>query len=183
VPDLQVMFEIPADLELWIVLTYVPVVLIGARVIELLARMHMTRAQRIAESGFEYDEDTDHYHCAGGERLALHSIEPVHRLAVYHALPQQCESCHLREKCAPHGRGRRVYRSLATWAETDVGRFHRRVSLLMFTAGSLLTLTGIWRWSGSPGTGYLLLALAISSGCLAWDLWSGQRPKSPALPS
>lgn len=169
-PDLQVMFQVPVDPELWIVLVYVAAVLIGARVIELLARLHLARAQGRAAEGFTYLEDEDRYHCPGGERLNLHGVERARQIAIYQALPHQCQNCHLKEGCAPHGRGRRIYRSLGTWAETDVGRFHRRISLLMFTAGSLLTTVGIWRWSGSPGTGYLLLGLLLSAGCMAWDL-------------
>ena len=171
---LDLMFQFPADLELWIVLIYVIAVLIGARLIEAVARLHLARADRNAEAGFDYLEDEDHYRCAGGENLKLHRREPSRGLAVYQAHPRQCETCHLKETCAPHGNGRRIYRSLAKWAETDVGRFHRRISSLMFAAGSLLAAVGVWKWSGRPGTGYLLVGLAISSTCMTWD-WSTSR--------
>lgn len=177
----QLMFESPVHLELWLVIVYVAMVLIGARVIELLARLHMAHANQNAEAGFEYLEDEDRYHCAGGERLALESVEPSRQMAIYQALPHQCQSCHWKETCAPHGKGRRIYRSLATWAETDVGRFHKRISLLMFAAGSLLATVGMWRWNGSPGTGYLLLSLVLSSSCMIWELWSAAKNVSPGL--
>ena len=166
---LDLMFQFPVDLELWIVLVYVTVVVIGARVIEALARLHLARAHRNAEIGVEYLEEDDHYRCAGDERLILHSLEPGRRLAVYHALPEQCQGCRFETACAPHGTGRRVYRSLATWAETDVGRFHQSISFLMFAVGSLLAVVGVWRWNGRPGTGYLLVSLIASSGLMTWD--------------
>jgi hypothetical protein len=40
-----------------------------------------------------------------------------------------------------------------------VGQFHRLVSLLMSAAAAVLALVGTWQWSGSPGTGYLLIGL------------------------
>jgi len=49
----------PVDLELWIVLVYVATLLIGARIVEAVARMHFTRAQRYGERGFEYLETRD----------------------------------------------------------------------------------------------------------------------------
>ena len=45
------MFQPPAHLEMWIVLCYVTVVLIGARITELLARAHFAHARRRG-SGF-----------------------------------------------------------------------------------------------------------------------------------
>ena len=166
---LDLMFQFPVDLELWIVLVYVAAVVIGARVIEALARLHLARAHRNAEKGFEYLAEDDHYRCAGDERLSLYGLEPERGLAVYHALPEQCHGCRFENACAPHSNGRRIYRSLATWAETDVGRFHQRIALLMFAAGSLLSAVGVWRWSGRPGTGYLLVGLIASTGCMTWD--------------
>ncbi len=168
---LDIMFQFPADLELWIILVYVAAVVIGARVIEILARMHLARAARHAEEGFEYLADQDRYRCAGGEHLALHRQEPERQLAIYHATPEQCHTCRLKESCAPHGTGRRVYRSLATWAESDLGKFHQRVSLLMFSAGGLLTAVALFKFTGRPGTGYLLIGLFSTAASTFWDLW------------
>jgi len=173
------MFQMPVDLELWIVLVYVATVVMGARVIEVLARLHLTRARRIAENGFEYLAEDDHYRCAGEERLARSSYDPARRLAIYHALPEQCHGCRFKDACAPHGNGRRIYRSLATWAESDVGRFHQRIAFLMFAAGGLLATVGVWRWSGHPGTGYLLVSILASSGCMVWD-WNSLAGSGPS---
>ncbi len=168
---LDIMFQLPADLELWIILVYVALVVIGARVIEILARVHLARAARHAEEGFEYLADQDRYRCAGGEHLALHRREPERRLAIYQAAPEQCHGCRLKDACAPHGTGRRLYRSLATWAESDLGKFHQRISLLMFTAGGLLTAVALYQFTGRPGTGYLLIGLLSTTSSTLWDLW------------
>ena len=73
---MTLLLSLPADLEVWLLLGYVIVVLAGARLTEALARVHFERARRYAERGFEYDADADHYHCPQGERLALHLVEP-----------------------------------------------------------------------------------------------------------
>jgi len=170
-PPLDAMFQFPADRELWIILVYVATVVIGARVIEFLARMHLSRARRRADEGFEYLADLDRYLCAGGEHLALHRHEPQRQLAIYQATPEQCHACRLKETCAPHGTGRRLYRSLATWAESDLGKFHQRVSLLMFCAGGLLTAVALYHFSHRPGAGYLLIGLLSTTSSTLWDLW------------
>jgi len=181
---LDSMFRLPVDLELWIVLCYVAVVLIGARITELLARMHFARARRRAERGFEYIAEEDHYRCSEGERLVLDRLEHERGIAVYQAPAETCARCALKKACTPQSDGRRLYRSLITWAETDLGRFHRRISALMFGAAGVLTLAAVFRWSGSPGTGYLLAGLVASSASLAWDLRvRDSRSESPGPPA
>jgi hypothetical protein len=161
------LLSLPAELEEWLILGYVVTVLMGARLCEALARLHFGRARRYAEHGFEYDADGDHYRCPQGERLALHVVQPVARLAVYRAPASSCNACPLKDSCTPHDEGRHLYRPLAEWAETDVGRFHGRLSLLMFAVGAVLSGGALVHWAGQPGTGLLLLALAASLASVA----------------
>jgi len=175
----SVFLSLPANLEAWLILGYVVAVLVGAQVLEALARFHFERARRYAEQGFEYDADADHYRCPQGERLALHLVEPESRLAVYRAPASSCNGCPLKASCTPHDEGRHLYRSLAVWADSDIGRFHRRLSLLMIGVGVVFSLGGLAQWMGQPGTGLLLLALAVSLACVARDLrgaWAGSDP-------
>ncbi len=160
---------VPAELESWLIVVYVAVVLATARLFEILARGHFERARRHAEQGFEYVADEDHYRCPEGERLSLHMRDEPKRLAIYRAPAWRCNDCALKASCTPHEHGRHVYRSLAAWAETDVGRFHRRLSLLMFAVGALLSMAGLGRWWGQAGVGSLLLTLVMSLASLAWD--------------
>jgi hypothetical protein len=46
------MFVLPVDLELGIVLAYVAALVVAARVVKGLARMHFERAMRHGEQGF-----------------------------------------------------------------------------------------------------------------------------------
>jgi hypothetical protein len=175
----DMVFSLPADLELWLILGYVAVVLFGARAVESMAQFHFARARRHAEEGFEFVADEDHYRCPEGERLSLQVLEPHRRLAVYQAPAERCNNCRLKAICTPHDDGRRVFRSLATWAESDVGRFHQRLSLLMFGAATVLTAVGLGRWGGGPGTGLLALAFLTSLSFLVGDWWKARHTRGP----
>lgn len=170
---------LPVELEAWLLLGYVVTVLVGARVFEALARVHFGRARRSAEQGFAYDAEEDQYQCPEGERLALHLVEPEGKLAVYRAPAARCNGCPRKASCTPHEEGRHLYRSLAAWAETDIGQFHRRLSLLMFGVAAALSVIALLRWWLRPGTGLLLVALAASLTSVAREvrgMWPGRRP-------
>ena len=153
----SLLLSLPVELEVWLILGYVAVVLAGARLCEALARVHFERARRYAERGFEYDADADHYHCPQGERLALHLVEPENRLAVYRAPASQLQRLPLEGVLHAARRGAAHLPPLAAWAETDVGRFHRRLSLLMFGVGV------VFRWAAWRGG-----AAGRARACCCW---------------
>jgi hypothetical protein len=184
VDPVTLLLSLPVDLEAWLILGYVVAVLLGARVVEVLARVHFGRARRYAEQGFEYDLDLDHYLCPQGERLALHLVQLESRVAVYRAQASSCNGCAVKSTCTPHDEGRHIYRPLAAWAETDIGRFHQRLSLLMFGVATVLSGVGLIRWWAKPGTGLLLLALALSVAFVVWDVrgvWADPEDGNDAL--
>jgi hypothetical protein len=157
------LLSLPADLEVALLLGYAVVVLAGARLVERLARAHFERARRYGKAGFRYDADADHYHCPQGERLALHVIDPRERVAVYRAPASACAGCPEKARCTPHDEGRHVYRPLAAWTETDVGRFHQRLSLLMAASAAAFSLVALLGWAGRPGTGLLVVAFLTAA--------------------
>jgi hypothetical protein len=159
----DVLVSLPADLEVALLLGYAIVVLAGARLMEWLARVHFERARRYGEDGFRYDADADHYHCPQGERLALHLIDVQERVAVYRAPTAACNGCPDKARCTPHEEGRHLYRPLAAWAETDVGRFHQWLSLLTAASAAALSLVALLEWAGRPGTGLLIVTLLIAA--------------------
>jgi hypothetical protein len=163
------LLSLPADLEVSLLLGYAIVVLAGARLLERLARVHFERARRYAEDGFHYDADADHYHCPQGERLALHLLDPQERVAVYRAPASTCAGCPKKACCTPHDEGRHIYRPLAAWTETDVGRFHQRLSLLTAASAAALSLVALLEWAGRPGTGLLIVALLTAARVTVGD--------------
>jgi hypothetical protein len=157
------LLSLPADLQVSLLLGYAIVVLAGARLTERLARIHFERARRYGQDGFHYDADMDHYHCPQGERLALHLIDSQERVAVYRAPASACAGCPEKARCTPHDQGRHIYRPLAAWTETDVGRFHQWLSLLMAASAAALSLVALLEWAGRPGTGLLIVALLLAA--------------------
>ena len=164
-----VLFDLPTDLEVWLLLGYAVVVLLGAKVTEVLARAHFARAHRIAVAGFVYDADMDHYECPHAERLSLHMIDEEERVAVYRAPAATCAGCPQKASCTPHDEGRHVYRPLSEWAETDVGRFHQWVSVVMAASVAVVALASLTRWGGQPGTGLLGVAFMLAAAALIRD--------------
>ena len=172
------LLSLPADLEVTLLLSYAIIVLAGARLMERLARAHFERARRYGEDGFHYDADADHYHCPQGERLALHLIDPHERVAVYRAPASACAGCPEKARCTPHDVGRRIYRPLAAWTETDVGRFHQWLSLLMAASAAVLSLVAFLEWAGRPGTGLVIVALLAAARVTVRDarsVWRSAR--------
>jgi hypothetical protein len=163
------LLSLPADLQVSLLLGYAIVVLAGARLMEWLARGHFERARRYGEDGFQYDADADYYHCPQGERLALHLIDANERVAVYRAPASVCAGCPAKGQCTPHDEGRHIYRPLAAWTETDVGRFHQGLSLLMAASAAALSLVALLESAGGPGTGLLLVAFAAAAHAAVKD--------------
>jgi len=167
VPD--ALLSLPVDLEVALLLGYAIVVLIGARLMERLARVHFERARRYGEDGFHFDADADHYHCPQGERLALHLIDPHRQVAVYRAPASACAGCPEKGHCTPHDEGRHIYRPLAGWTESDVGRFHQGLSLLMAASAAALSLAALLEWPGRPGMGLLIVAFLTAARVVVRD--------------
>jgi hypothetical protein len=178
--DLDPFLRLPSNLEMWLILGYAVLMFAGARLTEALARAHFERARGHAERGFRYDAEADHYHCPQGERLSLHLIEEEQRVAVYRAPASSCAACPHKVACTPHDQGRHIYRPLALWAETEVGRFHHGLAAIMVASGAIISLAGIVLWFGTPGTGLLLIAFLAGFTSLVRE---GRRRWSSAFAS
>ncbi|HEY1376430.1 MAG TPA: hypothetical protein VGF55_06530 [Gemmataceae bacterium] len=164
------LLSLPRQIEPWLLICYVNALLVGARGVEFLARAHFERARRHAHAGFEYVEEEDHYRCPTGAKLSLHVLEPRSRLAVYRAPVHHCAGCHRKHECVPHGEARHIYHSLAAWAETDVGRFHQWLSVVLFAVAVAISAAGLVKWAGQAGMGAFAVMGVLSVTMLARDL-------------
>jgi hypothetical protein len=149
------------DLGLVLLLAYVLVLWSGGTVLELLARAHFRRAQRLAHNGFAYDTELDRYECPQGELLTLHTFDDRNKLAIYKAPASSCNACVLKSFCTPHEQGRHIYRSLAEFHETDIGQFHRWLSLIVLGLALAFSAGGILAWWNRPGEWLLVIATGI----------------------
>ena len=162
------------DLGLVLLLAYLLVLWLGGWFLEFLARAHFHRAQRYAHTGFAYDVELDRYECPQGELLTLHTFDDRNKLAIYKAPASSCNECVLKAFCAPHDEGRHVYRSLAEFHETDVGRFHRWLSLIILAVALAFSAGGMLAWWNKPGEWLLVIATGISLVLLWLD--AARRP-------
>jgi hypothetical protein len=168
-PTLSV-WGVALDLGLILLLAYVLVLWLGGWVLEILARAHFHRAQRFAHNGFAYDAELDRYECPQGELLTLHTFDDRNKLAIYKAPASSCNVCALKAFCTPHDEGRRVYRSLAEFHETDVGRFHRGLSLIVLGLALAFSAGGLFAWRNKPGGWLLAIATGVSLALLWLDI-------------
>jgi hypothetical protein len=181
-PTLTV-WGVALDLGLVLLLAYVFVLWVSGWALEFLARAHFHRAQRYAHNGFAYDAELDRYECPQGELLTLHTFDDRNKLAIYKAPASSCKECMLKSFCTPHDEGRRVYRSLVEFHETDVGRFHHLLSLLILAVALAFSAGGLLAWRDEPG-GWLLVIASCVSIVLLWldarDVQNGPRGHSTA---
>jgi hypothetical protein len=158
------------DLGFLLLLAYLLLLWVGGRVLESLARAHFHRAQRYAHHGFVYDGELDRYECPQGELLTLQTFDDRDKLAIYKAPASSCNRCMLKEFCTPHDEGRHVYRSLAEFHETDLGRFHRGLSLIILGVALAFSTGGLVAWWNTPGEWLLLVTTGISVVLLWLDV-------------
>jgi hypothetical protein len=159
-PTLSVL-GVGLDMGLVLLLVYVFVLWTGGWALECLAAAHFRRAQRYAHDGFAYDAELDRYECPQGELLTLHTFDDRNKLAIYRAPASSCNECMLKAFCTPHDEGRHVYRSLAEFHETDVGRFHRWLSLIVLGVALAFSAGGLFAWWNKPAEWLLVIATGI----------------------
>jgi hypothetical protein len=158
------------DLALVVLLAYVLALWSGGWILEFLAKAHFYRAQRYAHLEFAYDVELDRYECPQGEQLTLHTFDDWNKLAIYKAPAWSCDACVLKAFCTPHDEGRHVYRSLAEFYETDVGRFHRWPSLIILTVALAFSVGGLLAWWNKSGEWLLVITTGVSVVLLLLDV-------------
>jgi hypothetical protein len=163
------------DLGLVLLLAYVFVLWSGGWALEFLARAHFRRAQRYAHNGFAYSPELDRYECPQGQLLTLHTFDDRNKLAIYKAPASSCNACVLKAFCTPHSEGRHVYRSLAEFHETDIGRFHRWLSRIVLGLALTFCAGGLLAWWNKPGEWLLVFATGVGL-VLIWRNLRGTNP-------
>ena len=158
------------DLAQVLLLAYLVVLWAGGWVLEFLARAHYHRAERHAHPGFSYDAELDRYECPQGELLTLDTLDDRNKLAIYKAPAASCNECVLKAFCTPYDEGRRVYRSLAAYHETDIGRFHRRLSLTIVAVALAFAVGGVVAYRDTPGEWLQVVAAGVGIVLLWLDV-------------
>lgn len=130
-----------ANTEVLLAAGYAVLLMAIALALEAAARFAHRRAGRFRVSSFTFHPRLDVWECPAGERLF--PIEP-HR---YRAAAHTCNACPLKHACTDSHRGREIVISPLDWLETEIGRFHRGMSMgLLVLVGWLTAFEAARHW-------------------------------------
>ena len=128
-----------------------------ALVLEAAGRLAHRRAGRFRLASFTYHPTLDVWECPTGERLF--PIEQ-HR---YRAHAHSCNSCPLKGSCTDSDAGREIVVAGLEWLETEVGRFHRGMSLGLLVLVAWLVAFEAVRYRDAADLRVLAAVLAIAA--------------------
>lgn len=126
--------------EVLLATAYATFLLAAALVLELLARHSHGRSERYRTAGFRYHRHLDAWECSEGHHLARREDDHERRLARYRGRAHVCNACAVKEACTDSDVGRELVRAIDPWPHSDVGRFHRGVSLALVLLAALVTV-------------------------------------------
>lgn len=131
--------------------------------LELLARGSHTRSQRMRTTGFTYHKHLDVWECSQGQHLLPMAVDYKLRLVRYRGNAHVCNACPLKAACTDSHEGREIVQALDPWPYSEIGRFHRGISLVL----ALLALIVLGVTMSFHHRLYELLVLGITFAFIA----------------
>jgi hypothetical protein len=160
--------------EVFLALAYALFLTGVAFFLELLARRSHARAEDYRNAGFIYFRELDYFECPAGHRLVQLETDRQRRVTSYRAPAAACNSCPLKLNCTDSDGGRVVERPLHARLESELGRFHRGISLMLLLLATVLLLAEAFRYPQRRDCGalaVLLLPLGLAQFKLAPSFW------------
>ena len=142
----------------------------AAFALEWLSAHTHRRALRYRTAGFSYIEEHDHWLCPEGERLQPHEHDHELRVVRYRARAHVCNACHRKSACTTSDRGREIVRPLDPWPNSEAGRFHRAIALMLVALSLLVLLVEAVRHHRAEELAVLLGLLMVSILAGRWLL-------------
>lgn len=127
-------------LEVILAVGYALFLLTAALILEGSARHTHGRAKMYRHRGFRFIQHLDVWECPAGEHLSRRETDEARRLVRYRAKAEKCNSCALKNLCTDSGEGREIVHSTQNWIDTEVGRFHRGLSLALLGMAALILM-------------------------------------------
>jgi DDE family transposase len=149
--------------EVALALAYAAALTVTAFGLEWLSAHTHRRALRFRTAGFTYEERHDYWVCPEGEHLWPHELDHERRLVRYRARPHVCNACPVKQRCTDSDRGREIVRSLDQWPNSEAGRFHRVLALMLLGLAALVLVVALAR-NHTPADSALLVALLAAVG-------------------
>jgi hypothetical protein len=161
-------------------LGYATFLVVVAWVLERTAEAAHRRADPHRLDGFVYREAIDAYECRGGALLPVVHITPDRKTARYRAPESICGTCALKQFCTGDEKSREIVRSSQPWIETEVGKFHRGLSLTLLVLSAVLIAGVLLLFEHTARESFLLAgAFVIVIGRTSFML-RGFRVESPS---
>lgn len=124
----------------WMAAGYALFLLASAYGLEFLARNAHRHSLRLRTAGFVYHQHLDVWECPQGQHLLPIAIDHEQRRIHYRGDAQVCNHCPLKAGCTDSDKGREIVRSLDPWPHSEVGHFHRGLSLVLIMLATLMVL-------------------------------------------
>jgi hypothetical protein len=137
-------------LEVWLAAGYAVFLLGAAFVLERLARHCHRRGQLIRTTGFNYRHEIDAWECPAGQFLTRAEINDRWQTIIYRAPARACNTCALKIACTDSDQGREIVSQPDGWLRSEIGRFHRGISLTLYVLGGLIAVVEIVRHDARP---------------------------------
>jgi hypothetical protein len=146
---------------------YALLLLVIAFGVEKLAHRTHRRAETYETGGFVYHAQLDAWDCPTGAHLLPIGMEHERRVVRYRAPAATCNRCPLKAACTDSDQGRELTRTLDPWLESELGRFHRGLSLVLTALAALIAALALIRDHAEPDVIVLapviLVILAVAS--------------------
>ena len=149
-------------LEVWLTASYAVFLLAVAAILERLALHCHRRSHRIGMAGFAYRHELDAWECPARQFLTRAALTPGRTpLVIYRAPARVCNGCALKPGCAPSDGGREIVAPPHNWLQSQIGRFHRGLSLSLCVLAAFLLAVEIFRSHAAVERFLLLSMLAL----------------------
>ena len=111
--------------------------------LEAAARHSHRRCERMPLAGFRYDSKLDFWTCPQEQKLVRAETDYARRVVVYRAPRHACNACAIKSRCTDSNDGRAIERAPDSWLQSELRRFHRAISLTLFSLAAVIVIFGI----------------------------------------
>ena len=125
--------------------SYAMLLVVIAGALEWMGRHSHKRASRFHTRGFRFRKDLDHWECPTGARLQRAEVDHDRRLILYRAPAHACNACPVKAYCTDSDSGREIGIRMDPWLGTEIGRFHRGMSLSILLLAALIIIVELFR--------------------------------------
>ena len=117
---------------------YAVFLVVVAGILERVARQSHRLSKQIEVAGFRYHPSHDRWECPEGQFLNRDLTDSAFKIVTYRAPKHVCRACRCRELCTDSGDGRRIEHRIDSWLQSELRRFHRGISLVLFLLAGII---------------------------------------------